>query len=47
MDAYLETIIALLAFAVLMFFISRSVRTVVLMGLGLAAFFVLQFLGVV
>lgn len=47
MDALLALLIALVAFAVLIFLISRSVKLIMLMGVAFVVVIVLRQLGVV
>ena len=46
MDPLLALIVAMVAFAVMIFLISRSVRSVVVIGICLAAIFILRYLEV-
>jgi hypothetical protein len=46
MDQFLGLVLALFAFAFLIFLIGRAVKFVILLGLALVAFFVLTALGI-
>ena len=46
MDPLLSLIMALLAFALMIFLIGRAVKFVVVLGIALVAFFVLTALGI-
>jgi hypothetical protein len=47
MDQLLSLLMAVLAFVVMIFVVSRAVKYIILAGLALAAFFVLAALGIV